>query len=52
MDFLKRFSRDESGATAVEYGMIAGAMALVVIGLWTTFGPAVRRLYEDVAAAI
>jgi len=52
MSLLKTFIRDESGATAIEYGMIAGAMALVVIGLWTSFGPAVGRLYEDVAGAL
>ncbi|WP_417468621.1 Flp family type IVb pilin [Maricaulis sp.] len=52
MDILKRFCRDENGATAIEYGMIAAAMALVVIGLWTTFGPAVGRLYADVAGAL
>ncbi len=32
--FLKRFAADESGATAIEYGLIAGIIGLgVVIGL-------------------
>jgi pilus assembly protein Flp/PilA len=52
MRLLKNFIRDENGATALEYGMIAAAMALVLIGLWTSFGPAVGRLYEDVAGAL
>ena len=29
---LKRFASDESGATAIEYGMIAALIAVVVIG--------------------
>ena len=52
MSMLKRFIRDESGATAIEYGMIAAAMATVILGHWATFGPAVARLYEDVAGAL
>jgi pilus assembly protein Flp/PilA len=51
-DFLQRFCRDEGGATAVEYGMIAAAMATVILGLWATFGPAVAKLYTDVSSAI
>jgi pilus assembly protein Flp/PilA len=32
--FLKRFAADESGATAIEYGLIAGIIGVgVVIGL-------------------
>ena len=30
-NFLNRFLRDESGATAIEYGLIAGIMAVAVI---------------------
>ncbi|WP_417478015.1 Flp family type IVb pilin [Maricaulis sp.] len=52
MLMLTRFLRDETGATAIEYGMIAAAMATVILGLWATFGPAVARLYDDVAGAI
>ena len=52
MSMLTKFIRDESGATAVEYGMIAAAMATVILGLWATFGPAMTRLYEDVAGAV
>jgi pilus assembly protein Flp/PilA len=29
--FFNRFAKDESGATAIEYGLIAGAMAVVLI---------------------
>tara|TARA_R110002073_G_scaffold324455_1_gene502381 strand:- start:543 stop:701 length:159 start_codon:yes stop_codon:yes gene_type:complete len=52
MLMLRKFIRDESGATAIEYGMIAAAMATVILGLWATFGPAMTRLYQDVSGAI
>ncbi|WP_417495591.1 Flp family type IVb pilin [Maricaulis sp.] len=52
MSMLTRFLRDETGATAIEYGMIAAAMATVILGLWATFGPAMTRLYEDVIGVL
>ena len=30
-NFLNRFKRDDSGATAIEYGLIAAGIAVVVI---------------------
>jgi len=35
---LKRFTRDESGATAIEYGMIAALIAVVIIGTLKVVG--------------
>lgn len=32
MDKLKLFARDEAGVTAIEYALIAGAIALVLFG--------------------
>jgi len=45
MNLISRFVRDESGATAIEYGLIAALIAVVIItgvtavgtGLSTTF---------------
>lgn len=31
MTFLKRFCKNESGATAIEYTLIAAAIALVIV---------------------
>ena len=31
MNALRRFIKDESGATAIEYGLIAALMAVVII---------------------
>lgn len=36
--FLARFSRDDSGATAIEYGLILSLMFLVILGALNAFG--------------
>lgn len=36
--FSSRFWRDESGATAIEYGIILALMFLVILGALTAFG--------------
>ena len=38
MNILKRFAKDESGATAIEYGLIAGLISVVIITALTTIG--------------
>ncbi|MDP4023549.1 Flp family type IVb pilin [Methylobacterium sp. NEAU 140] len=35
---FKRFAKDESGATAIEYGMIAALIAVVIIGTLKIIG--------------
>lgn len=36
--FLSRFRRDETGATAIEYGLIVGLIFLVIVGALGAFG--------------
>jgi pilus assembly protein Flp/PilA len=36
--FMTRFAKDESGATAIEYGLIVALIAVVVITAFTTLG--------------
>jgi pilus assembly protein Flp/PilA len=36
--FISRFVTDESGATAIEYGLIVALIAVVVITAFTTLG--------------
>ena len=36
--FLKTLLKDESGATAIEYGLIAALISVVIIGAVTTIG--------------
>ncbi len=44
--FLRGLSRNESGATAVEYGLIAGLMSVVAIAGFKVAG---NHLYETFA---
>ncbi len=45
--FISRFAKDESGATAIEYGLIAALIALVLV---TALGSKVGDTFNDVAA--
>jgi pilus assembly protein Flp/PilA len=49
-NILSRFSRDESGATAIEYGLIAGLIAVVIIATITTVGSNLSNKFNAVAA--
>lgn len=48
-DALIRFIRDEEGATAIEYGLIAGLIAVAIIGSVSTMGGALERAYKALA---
>ena len=38
MTLLRKFLRDESGATAIEYGLIAAGISLVIISIVNGLG--------------
>lgn len=40
MSTMKRFLRDESGATAIEYGLIAAGISVVIITVVVSIGTA------------
>jgi pilus assembly protein Flp/PilA len=42
-NFFKRFAQDESGATAIEYGLIAALISITIIAAATQIGGSVRR---------
>ena len=46
--FFHRFSRDERGATAIEYGLIAGAMAVIIVAVFATFGNGLSDAFTNV----
>jgi pilus assembly protein Flp/PilA len=46
---LKKFVRDESGATAIEYGLIASLIALVIIASVTVVGTKLTNTFTEVA---
>ncbi len=46
---LKKYLNDDSGATAIEYGLIAGLIAAAMILGATALGQSTSTLYEDAA---
>jgi pilus assembly protein Flp/PilA len=48
---IRRFMRDESGATSIEYAIIAAGVAGVLIAVVYALGGGVTDLYERVSAA-
>jgi pilus assembly protein Flp/PilA len=49
---LTRFARDESGATAVEYALIAGLIFLAIVGAVTNFTDEAAIMFGMIADAI
>ena len=49
---FKNFVSDESGATAIEYGMIAALVAVVIIGALTTMGSKLNKTFTNVAGQL
>ncbi|MEI9929680.1 MAG: Flp family type IVb pilin [Rhizomicrobium sp.] len=44
--------RDESGATAIEYGLIAALIAVVIIGAVTTLGTNLTNTFSSVSKGL
>jgi len=49
---LSRFARDDSGATAIEYGLIAGLVSVVIITAVTTLGNKLNVTFSKVGNAL
>ena len=49
---VSRFLKDESGATAIEYGLIAAGISVAIIAVVKTLGTNLNTTFEAVAAAI
>jgi pilus assembly protein Flp/PilA len=47
-----RFVKDESGATAIEYGLIAALVAVAIIGGATALGDAISALFDRIATTL
>ncbi len=46
---FKQFFEDERGATAIEYGLIAGLIAVVIITALTQIGTALNTKFNNIA---
>ena len=47
-----RFTKDDSGATAIEYGLIAGLVAVAIITALSLLGTSLDNLFSDVATQV
>ena len=48
----KRFAQDESGATAIEYGMIASLIAVVIISTITAIGTKLKTAFTSISTGL
>ncbi len=49
---VRAFFKDEDGATAIEYGLIAAGIAIVIIAAVTLVGNNMRSTFNSVASAL
>ena len=52
MSKLVRFVKDESGATAIEYGLIAALIAVGIIAAATTLGNSLSSLFGRISTQL
>ncbi len=52
IDILKKIRKDESGATAIEYGLIAALVSVAAIGALTAMGNSLTTMFTTVSGAL
>jgi pilus assembly protein Flp/PilA len=50
--FIKRVLHDESGATAIEYGLIAALIAIVIISAVTAVGTNLAGTFNNISGNV
>ena len=50
--FVTRFLRDESGATAIEYGLIAALVAVILVAALSAMGTKLSGTFDKVSTAL
>jgi pilus assembly protein Flp/PilA len=48
-NLVTRFANDESGATAIEYGLIAALISVVIIGVLSTLGTNLNTKFTTIS---
>lgn len=48
IQFLRRFAKDNSGATAIEYGIIASGIMVAIVIVVYEIGPVIADIFTDV----
>jgi pilus assembly protein Flp/PilA len=49
---LTALARDERGVTALEYGLIAGLVAVIIVSSVTTLGTKLKATFDAIATAL
>lgn len=49
---LRKFAQDESGATAIEYGLIAALISVAGISAFNAMGDSLQGMFETVSTEI
>lgn len=49
---LTRFSKNEDGATAIEYGLIAAGISLAIVAAVYAFGDDLNTLFEGLSTSL
>jgi pilus assembly protein Flp/PilA len=49
---VTRFVKNESGATAIEYGLIAGLISVVIITAVTAVGGSLNTVFSSIQTAL
>lgn len=51
-NLVARFVKDESGATAIEYGLIAAGIALAIITVVNNLGTALNGKFTSISTSL
>jgi pilus assembly protein Flp/PilA len=52
MKIVQRFIADESGATAIEYGLIAAGISLAIISVVNGLGTSLRTKFTSISSSL
>lgn len=52
MNQINNFLRNEEGASAVEYGLIVGLIAVVIVSVLITSGQSLNTLFSNISTAL
>lgn len=52
MSFFRKLRKEEKGATAIEYGLIAALIAVAAIGAMTALGEQVSNTFNEAATGM
>ena len=50
--FLRKLRKDEEGATAIEYGLIAALVSVAAIGAMTAMGDSLQNIFTEVSTQL